>query len=877
MNVLMPLSTILQSLVNLMVRRAPWVLVSALTVSGFAGWYAVNHLGFVTDTDKVLNPELRFRQVYDDFRHTFPNAVENLVIVLDGPTPETIAQAADRLVAKLRSRSDLFRDVYRVGGGDFFARNGLLYLTLEDLESLSDRLARVQPVLARLIAEPSLKRLFSILTDALQQGDAELVSQLDILFARLDDTLKARSEHRSKPLSWQALMAGEATQLANNRGLVIARPHLDFTQLQPAAAAMAGVRDAVAHLDLAASGVTARITGQPALAHEELETVVRGVGQAGLLALLMVATVLIVGLGSIWLVLATLISLFIGLVITAGFAALSIGHLNLISVAFAVLYVGLGVDYGIHFGLRQRELMARGIAREQAVVQGAGDVGSAITLCTFTTAVGFYAFVPTDFSGVSELGIIAGTGMFISLTITLTVFPALVRLLPLHNAARLPHVHPWMGRLAAFPARYQRPILVMAFFAALAAVSQLPQIRFDANPLNLRNTQTESVATFRDLLKDSKTSLWSISLVADDQEQANTLAQRLEALDTVAKSIWLADFIPKDVEEKLELLDEIALILGTDLNREVMLNSITEHETWQTLKTFRRQLALYVDQNSSHSAPAQRLLRSMDDYLAALDTASSAVRQEALVGLQADLLGHLPLQLQRLHTALSAKAVGRDDLPDDLVARWVSKEQRYRLQVFPAADLDNDAEWRHFVESVEQVTPLATGQAVLSLASGDAVVQAFLEAFVYAFVAILVLLLLTLRQRADIVMILGPLLLGGGLTLATMAFLDVPLNFANIIALPLLLGIGVDSAIHMVRRTRTGEVPLSSLLLTSTGRAVLFSALTTACGFGNLAFSPHPGTACMGLVLSVGLGYTLLVTLVVLPALLAWQASRNPA
>ena len=877
MNFHIPLSTILQRVVALMVRRAPWVLVSMLMLSGFSGWYAATHLGFVTDTNKVLNPDLRFRQVYDDFRHTFPNAVENLVVVLEGPTPEATSQAADQLVARLRTRSDLFRVVYRVGGGDFFARNGLLYLPLEELESLSDRLARVQPVLARLIADPSLQGLFSILADALRHGDAELVSQLDILFTPLVDTLQARSEHRSKPLSWQALMAGDAAQLAGNRGLVIARPHLDYTRLQPAAAAMAGIRDAVAHLDFAASGVTARITGQPALAHEELETVVRGIGQAGLLALVMVATVLTVGLGSIWLVLATLITLCMGLVITAGFAALSIGHLNLISAAFAVLYVGLGVDYGIHFGLRQRELMVRGIAREQAVVQGAGDVGSAITLCTITTAIGFYAFVPTDFSGVSELGIIAGTGMFISLTVTLTVFPALMKLLPLHNLERAPQIPPWLGRLAGFPARYQRPILLMVLFAALAAVLQLPQIRFDANPLNLRNAQTESVATFRDLLQDSKTSLWSISLVADDREQANTLARQLEALDTVAESIWLADFIPKDVEEKLELLDEIPLILGTDLNREVVLNGTIERETWQTLKTFRRQLARHINQNPSHSAPAQRLLSSLDDYLAALDTASSAVRREALAGLQADLLGHLPLQLRRLHTALSAQAVGLDDLPDDLMARWVSKAQRYRLQVFPADDLDNDAEWRHFVESVGQVTPLATGQAVLSIASGDAIVQAFLEAFVYAFTAILVLLLLTLRQRADIALILGPLLLGGGLTLATMGFLDVPLNFANIIALPLLLGIGVDSAIHMVRRTRTGEVPLSNLLLTSTGRAVLFSALTTACGFGNLAFSPHPGTASMGLLLSVGLGYTLLVTLVVLPALLAWQTSRDPA
>jgi hypothetical protein len=214
-------------------------------------------------------------------------------------------------------------------------------------------------------------------------------------------------------------------------------------------------------------------------------------------------------------------------------------------------------------------------------------------------------------------------------------------------------------------------------------------------------------------------------------------------------------------------------------------------------------------------------------------------------------------------------------LPKDLVEHWVSKDDQYRVAVFPRENLNDNEAMRRFVAAVRTVAPDAIGFPVIYLEAGDAVVKAFKKAFLMALVAVTVLLLLLLRPKSDTLLVLLPLLLAGALTGAASVVVGIPFNFANIIALPLLLGIGVDSGIHMSHRMRAAPPAAGQVLETSTARAVLYSSLTTICSFGNLAVSPHRGMASMGVLLVIGIGFTLLCTLVVLPALMMVSGKQS--
>jgi hopanoid biosynthesis associated RND transporter like protein HpnN len=592
----------------------------------------------------------------------------------------------------------------------------------------------------------------------------------------------------------------------------------------------------------------------------------------------MVLVVLFIGLGSPRLVLAALVTLLMGLIWTSGFATVAVGRLNLISVAFAVLYIGLSVDYAVHFCLRYRELIQMGRTQMMALRQAGQDIGSALFTCAISTAIGFYAFLPTAFIGVSELGLIAGSGMFISLFANLTVLPALITLLPISpKAGRSDKTElRWNAAIVGLPFYYARIILIGALLLGLAGLVLLPQVRFDYNPLNLRDPATESVSTYADLFEQSRTSPWSITLIAPDEAAAGEYKFRLKGVDEVKMSITLHDFIPPLQEDKLAIIEEIRLILGPHL---LECNSNSRPDEAQQLTALHDLLAeldrfLSTRQKSPLlKASAERLYRNLRRFEVALEAVDRPA--EMLSRLETSLIGSLPASLSGLQRSLAARPVSMAGLPEDLVTRWATPDGRYRIEVMPRENVNDNEALDRFVAAVRKVAPEATGTAVISLEAGKAIVKAFQQALFSATIAIAILLIVLLQPKSDVFLVLSPLLLAGVLTGATMVTLNIPFNFANVIALPLLLGVGVDSGIHMVRRHRTAPPVTGNLLQTSTARGVLFSGLTTFCSFGNLAFSSHRGLASMGLLLTVGMGFTLLCTLVVLPALLSPLARRS--
>ncbi|MGD2187517.1 MAG: MMPL family transporter, partial [Desulfobacterales bacterium] len=430
---------ILARWVSAVSRIARWIVVLSCVVTVALLYYTVKHLGMNTDTAEMLSESLPFRQFYTEFKTAFPQFDDVLLIVIEAETPGLAQDASTALAARLADKTNLFETIYLPGDNVFFQKNGLLFLSPAALEDLSDNLAKIQPFLGKLTRDQNLRGFFTMLkavSEAVMQGE-EL--DLSLIFEHIRKAVDAILAGRNYTLSWQELMLAGDVSPDDQRRFIMTQPRLDYNSAFPAETALREVQRLIQQMQLTdANGVRVRLTGDAALEYEELQSVTRGAGIAGTFALVLVGIVLFVGLRSPRLVAATLITLIIGLTWTAWFASVAVGYLNLISVAFAVLYIGLSVDYGIHFCLRYKELIQQSFTHIDALCQTARDVGSSLLFCCVSTAIGFYAFIPTAFTGIAELGIISGTGMFISLIANLTLLPALLTLMPLSSKANAP-------------------------------------------------------------------------------------------------------------------------------------------------------------------------------------------------------------------------------------------------------------------------------------------------------------------------------------------------------------------------------------------------------------------------------------------------------
>jgi hopanoid biosynthesis associated RND transporter like protein HpnN len=865
-------------------RNARLVVAGAVLLSAASLYFTANNLGIDSDDASMLSEDLPFRALRNDFHRQFPPLADPILLVLDGDTPGRAQDAAEALAARLRQEPTI-TSVFVPGGGAFFEKHGLLYLPPEELDELSDHLARVQPYLAELTRDGSLRGYVGILGDAVEEAaapgerGAELVGVLDHLSEAFEAAV-ASEPHR---LSWTDLILGQESTPDDRRRFVMVEPHVDYSAYQPAGPAIEAIRSVVTDLGLDGSdGVRVRMTGYLVLAYEEMELVASQARLAGVASFLLVTAILFVAMRSTRLVLAAVSTLLVGLVLTAGFATAAIGHLNLISVAFAVLFIGLSVDFGIHFCIRYREMSFRGMAHAPAMRDTGYVVGSSLVLCAATTAVGFYAFIPTDYKGVAELGLISGTGMIISLLCNLTLLPALLSLGPRPAGAPVPvpddsPSEGWIGaagRIRALPVRYPRVVWGFAMLAAVAAAAVLPELRFDRDPIKLRDPSAESVQVFQELLRRGSVSPWSAHVLADDLEQAEALAERLETLETVDRALTLQDFVPRDQEVKLEILEDISFFLQpfADAIREIPPPTVAEQ--MEALDYFAERLGT-LERSDGEEALRSAAARLRIAVIRFTDRAREAGSPAAaLASLEDSVLGTLPGRLRILFEALRAEPVSLADLPRDLTERMVARDGRVRIEVFPSEDLSNGDALEAFVNDIQSVAPHAIGNVVVMIESERAVVRSLRQALITAVLVITILLLFLWRTLVDTLLVMIPLCLAAILTGATSALLGISFNFADVIVIPLLLGMGVDSGIHLVHRYRTAAPTHGNLLHTTTARAVLYSALTTMASFGTLGFSSHPGMASLGQLLTIGIAFVLLCNLIVLPALVAGYRGR---
>ena len=834
--------------------RAGQVVLAGLALALLSAGLSYWRLGVSTDTDALFSDSLPWRQRAIAFERDFPQFSDLLVAAIDAPTPEVAEATAEALAASLAADPTHFKRVTRPDASPYLQANGLLFLDLPELQTVLDRTVDAQPFLGQLVADPSARGLFaalSLLAIGADQGAnlAPFAGALRGFHAALADAAAGKP----RPLSWQTLLGGGIADKAGKFRFVLAQIALDHSALEPGAEAARALRAAAAKLEFVRDGsARIRLTGAPALADEEFATVAQGAVAGAIASGALVLLWLILALRSWRLIVPVVLTTAVGLVVTTGFAALAIGTLNLISVAFAVLFLGLAVDFAIQFCVRSREQRADlpGFLATTAAI-----AGPPILVAAAAAAVGFLAFAPTHFRGVAELGIIAGAGMVIAFVATLTFLPAAMALCrPRAGTAELGLAGgDWLETRLN---RRRAPVLIAFLVLGAAGAAVLPTLHFDSDPLHTKDPTTEAMRTLADMIDEPLTNPYSADIMAPSQAAADALAARLAKLPEVGEVITLSSFVPTDQPAKLELIADAASLLNASLAPRAPAAPVTPGDIRLAATAALKQISV-----AAAKLPERDPLRDLAVDLAKLRDADDAT----LMAANAALTRFLPIQLDRLRLGLQAAPVTAASIPPDLARDWSLPDGRVRISVTPKPGLGTGGHLGGFVAAVLAVAPEAGGTAVTIVETADTIVAAFRQAAIGAAIAITLLLVIVLRRGFDVLLVLLSLALSALLTILAAAALGMSFNFANIIALPLLQGVGVSFNIYFVMNWRAGQ---ARFLGSATARAILFSALTTATAFGSLALSHHPGTASMGQLLLVSLAATLAVSLIFLPVLL---------
>jgi hopanoid biosynthesis associated RND transporter like protein HpnN len=851
--------------------HARLVVVAALTAATAACIYAAQHFAITTDvTQLIAAKDSAWFKNQLAYQAEFPTQAElpshKIMVVLDAPTPELADQAADKLAQSLSAQSSVIQSMAQPGGGPFFERNALLFLQEQDVAAITSGLSHFAPLLRILASDPSLRGIagaLSFVTAGVQSRRIEL-GDLARPLTFGADTLSKVLAGSPASFSWRFLMQGRPAKPEELRRYISVDPKLDFSALEPGRAATDAIRQTAADLKLASDfDVRMRLTGQVPMNDEEFGSLRKSAPATIAGTIITVLIILFLALRSWRIIGPVAFALIVGFCATAAIGLLVVGKLNLISIAFAVLFIGLGVDFGLQFSVRYRSERHNIDDLPDALRSSAKKAGMPLALAAAATTCAFFSFLPTGFRGLSELGEIAGIGMLIAFFTTITVLPAALRL------SKPPAEPRQMGfeRLAPidrFTMAHRIPILIVTLAIVLGASPLLRRVQFDFNPLHLQNPDIEAVAAFLDLKSDPNTGANAINILAPSLGDAKNIAARLATLPQVSRTQTIETFIPDVQDRKLAEIANARFVLDPVLTPKQLRSAPTDAEIVRALKSAAAALSQAANEATNPGAIAAARLAGLLNQLAAAD---QTVRAWASAAFAAPLL----YDLDQLHLILNPQRITLQILPDSLARDWMAPDGKARVEVLPKGDSNNDAVLRNFASAVLAVEPAATGTPVMFQEAARIIVRAFVEAAALALASITIILLVALRRIGDVLLTLVPLIVAGLVTLEICGLIGLQLNFANIIALPLLLGVGVAFKIYYIMAWRSGKTNLLESTLT---RAVIFSAMTTATAFGSLWLSNEPGISSMGRLMALSLACTLSAAVLFQPILMGPPRTR---
>lgn len=864
---------------------------------------SMTRLEFRTDRLDLVSSGNRYKQLDQAHSREFEDVAQGVIAVIRSPDPERAKAFATALAKRWQADPSIERVLYRIPF-EALQNKALYYLAPDALEALRDRLQQWQGMLDEFVAQPTLQNLFALInrqitqalvshvfTDGFADDEAGAAVDLTLLRALVQQLHQRLDQPQPFQSPWETLFLpdGEGSRhdgflWSEDRRLlfVLANPRTDAGDFNRFRTAVQQIRRDVQELRQSYPEVEVGITGKAILESDEMAAAQWDMAVTTLISLAGVALLYIVFFRGVVRPTLAVITLVIGLAWSMGFTTLAVGHLNIFTVVFAPMLIGMGIDYGIHLLTRYEAERAAGRDVRRALERTFVDTGPGIITAALTMAAAFYALTLTDFLGLRELGFITGSGLLLILLLTFMVLPALLALDERWRARRpAPRRGPQRtDRSGYLEPLYRYPWATLIASACGIGLSCLAvgKVGTDFNLLRLQSERTESVIWARQIFASAKHSLLNGELMAASLAEVERKATALSRLPSVERVDSVLSALPKDQEAKRQRLSELRPLLA-----DVALQGApAEGFDLEALRSALQRIAAKLgdDEPPSASSTPQQLHEVRQLIAAFLQRTAlpdKAEVQRALAALQSDLLADLGAKLAVLRQNAWAEPVTPDDLPAELRARYVGKTGKFRLFVFPAEDIWDHQALARFVTDLTAVDADAIGAPVTNFAYIQAIEKGYETAGLLALIGIVLLTFLTFRAVRPTLLALIPLTVGAAWTFGLMALFQVQFNLANIIAIPLIIGISVDSGILVVHRfwveQEHGEAV--SPLIHSTGKAITLSSLTEIVGFASLLMANHRGIYSLGLLVTLGLGSVLIASVTTLPSLLAVLGARS--
>jgi uncharacterized protein len=843
--------------------------------------YTVRHLEFSTSRNDLVGADKQYHQNFLAFKKEFPGQ-DDLVVIVESDRQDKNRQFVERLGARLEAETNLFTDVFYKGDLKLMGGKALLFVPQSDLVELQKKVGDYQPFIQHFSRATNLVSLFTILNrqfrTARQEASAENESMLGALPAleRIVNEARDSLQRPGKPPSpgVSALFGGgpeaerEMYVTFGNGRMYLVTAHAKHESLN--GDAVERLRALVEETKREVPGVSVGVTGEPVLEFDEMAQSQADTTVATLVSLVLVLIIFIYGYAETGRPLKANAVLVVGLVYTMGFTTLTVGHLNILTITFVPMLVGLAIDFGAHLVARFEEELRLGKTEREAVTLAMVNTGQGIFTGAATTAAAFFAMGITNFKGIQEMGVIAGGGLIVCLVPMMTLLPVLL-LRGKQNV--IDHVAPPVDRRERIERIWlNRPGTVLVVTAALCALSvaRFDKVHFDYNLLNMQSAGLPAVVFEHKLINTASNSVLFGAVVATNLQQAAELERKLTNLTTVANVRSMSQFLAEDAAPKLALIRQVKADAGAVKFAPLDPQPANVPELLQVLFSFQGFVGAAEDVvRKEGDAKLADQFKSLKDAVQAwrnalvAATAEHAARQTALY--QQALLDDLADTFATL-ASQQASALRAEDLPDALRNRFIGVTGKYLLQVFPKADVWQRAPQEAFVRELRTVDANVTGTPVQLLEYTTLLKDSYVEAAWYATAAIAVMVLLHFRSLVCVVLALLPVALGTVWMVGFMGWTGIPFNPANIMTLPLVVGIGVTNGIHILNRFAEERNP--TILARSTGLAVLVSGLTTIAGFGSLILAQHQGIESLGYVMAVGTATCMVAALTFLPAVL---------
>jgi hypothetical protein len=893
-----------------LIRNHPYAIVgAALCLAVLSLTYTRGHLEFWTERNVLISQKSPSAILYGEYRKEFKD--DYVILVLRSKDLEQAKRFASDLGKRMEADRETIQEVFYRIPMETFRRQALLFLEPHEIEDLRTKIEKHQDLLERLASSPGLLTLLRTINEQISRAlvstavsglfseakeeekgrvdpeDLRLMSSLmDSLYTWLTDAPRYRSP-------WGVFMqdpggmSEDGYLIDEERGWLFMMAYLEDMEgsFNMEGAAIERIREHIREVSAQVPGVNVAITGTPALNSDEMASSLQDMTRAMGLALLLVTVLFVIGFGEARRPLAAVLALLLGIVWALGWLSLTVGHLTILSMAFGSILLGLGIDFGIHLVARYEKELNSGQDPPTALGTALQRVGRAILSSAITTAAAFYALGFSSFRGIKEFGWIAGSGILCCLVAELSFLPVLLVWLdrksggPPKTEGRKKEGSPRLERILGWPVRHPGWVVPVAACMAVAAVLPWAKVRFDYNLLHLQPKGTEAVEWELKLLEAQGSASIFAAVLVDSLEEARERAGQYEELSLVNKVESLADFVPTDPEERMDRVLELApLFEGVELETgEPSAPSLKQVKGWIAKIRFKLREEEKEESGGRVSTKTGTLpppdtvsgasLRT-ERVLRLLEADDTQGNDYALARYQERLFTDFRRKIELIMASLDPVPITVEGLPELLKKRFIGTSGRLVLQIYPKEDIWELGPQRRFVEQLVSVNPEVTGTAVQNYDATKSLLDAYIQGGLSAVCAILLILFVDFRHPVLVLLSIFPLLLGGIWTLLGMKILKMAFNPANLVIIPLLVGIGVDNGIHVIRHFLGSRSSDDEIAGSSTGRAITISTLTTMAGFGSLMIARHQGIHSVGALLTLAMASCLLASLVVLPSLL---------